>query len=172
MSKIYDALLKAQREQTLQKKEGIPSESVPEAQASGSKEEAAQESPSLSLNVSPEVASQRVPLRSLTERERLTSCVVVGSLIAKPNSVMAEQFRKLRSVITTQGMAGSLRSMLITSCMPGEGKTTVTLNLSSTIAQGLDNSVILVDADLRRLSLTSFLGLQKAPGLRVNPIFS
>ncbi|MBW2058456.1 MAG: polysaccharide biosynthesis tyrosine autokinase [Deltaproteobacteria bacterium] len=143
MSKTYDALLKAQREQ-IQRKE--------KATSSAQK-------------VSPAFPPERAPVRTLTERERLTSCVVVGSFTAKPDSLMAEQFRKMRSMITTHNLANSLRSLVVTSCMPGEGKTTVTLNLSSIMAQGLDGSVILIDADLRRLKLTSLLGLAKAPGL-------
>jgi len=163
MSRTYDALLKAQREKSGHKRITIPSEPVPEAQTSETKVEAQQEIPP--PNGSLRVPPQKAPVRSLSERERLRSSVAVGRLVAKPNSLMAEQFRKLRSVITTHGLANSLRSVLITSCMPGEGKTTVTLNLSSAIAQGLDESVILIDADLRRLNLTSLLGLQNVPGL-------
>ncbi|NIN01655.1 MAG: polysaccharide biosynthesis tyrosine autokinase [candidate division Zixibacteria bacterium] len=106
-----------------------------------------------------------MPSRPLTDREKLTSCVAIGSFVAKQDTVMAEQFRKLRGLITTQTRAKGLRTLLVTSCMPEEGKTTVTLNLASTIARGPDDSVILVDADLRRLNLTKELGLQNAPGL-------
>ncbi len=49
--------------------------------------------------------------------------------------------------------------------MPAEGKTKVAINLSFTIAKGLDDSVILVDADLRRKSLSSLLDLRNASGL-------
>jgi capsular exopolysaccharide synthesis family protein len=58
-----------------------------------------------------------------------------------------------------------MRSVLITSCLPDEGKTTVSLNLSVVLASGVSSSVILIDADLRRRSLTSSLGLNGRPGL-------
>ena len=77
----------------------------------------------------------------------------------------ASQFRKLRSIVTTHNLTSSLRSVLVTRCMPGEGKTKVAINLAAAIAKGLDDSVILVDADLRKKNLTSLLGLRNMPGL-------
>jgi len=49
--------------------------------------------------------------------------------------------------------------------MPQEGKTSVALNLSAAIARGLDDSAILIDADLRRRNLTCLLGLGNISGL-------
>jgi len=49
--------------------------------------------------------------------------------------------------------------------MPGEGKTKVSINLAATIAKGLDDSVILIDADLRRKSLSTLLRLGNSVGL-------
>lgn len=97
--------------------------------------------------------------------ERFIGRVPVHNLIAKPDSVLAEQLRKLQGIVVANSITRSLRLLLVTSCMPGEGKTFVALNLSAIIAKGLDDSAILIDADLRKRNLSSLLGLQNAPGL-------
>ncbi|HJW28048.1 MAG TPA: hypothetical protein VJ508_02235, partial [Saprospiraceae bacterium] len=55
--------------------------------------------------------------------------------------------------------------ILITSALPGEGKTFTAFNLAMSIAFERDNTVLLVDTDLTRHSLTNLLGLNNAPGL-------
>jgi capsular exopolysaccharide synthesis family protein len=56
------------------------------------------------------------------------------------------------------------RSILISSCRVGEGKTTVSVNFALSLV-GLGNRVLLVDADLRRPSIHRALGLPSGPGL-------
>jgi capsular exopolysaccharide synthesis family protein len=158
MAKTYEALMKAQREQVARKKEAIAPESLLEPQATEPKEKAPEEKP-------PEEKTKEAVERPSVHHERIVTRVSVGSFIAKPDSVFAEQFRKLKSVITVHNVASSLRSILVTSCMAGEGKTTVALNLSASVAQGLDDSVILIEGDLRRRNLTSLFELQNTPGL-------
>jgi protein-tyrosine kinase len=55
--------------------------------------------------------------------------------------------------------------ILVTSAMPGEGKTHCAINLAMSIAMEVDHSVLLVDADVVRPSLMSRLGLEPTPGL-------
>ena len=94
-----------------------------------------------------------------------TKLVSVEASIAEQDSLMSEQFRKLRSVLNVHYLANYLRSVLVTSFVPEEGKTTVSLNLSATIAKSADTSVILIDADVRKKSISQLLGLQDKPGL-------
>jgi protein-tyrosine kinase len=156
MSRIYDALLKAQKEQAAQKKATIPSEpGRPEAEP--------QPQPQPQALEPRKEAIQTTPL--LDTRPKRITRVHVGKFFAKSDSIMAEQFRKLRSIVTTHNQTSSLRSVLVTSCTPGEGKTKVAVNLSASIAKGMDDSVILVDADLRKKSLSSLLGLRNTSGL-------
>jgi capsular exopolysaccharide synthesis family protein len=75
----------------------------------------------------------------------------------------AEAYRTLRTNIYFSVMEKELNSLVITSAMQGEGKTTTVANLAYTIAQ-TGKSVLMVDADLRRASLTARFGLQKAIG--------
>ena len=91
-----------------------------------------------------------------------------GSLrryLTQPDSLVTEQLRKLRSALAYHDSGRLLRALLITSCLPGEGKTTVAINLSAVMAKGDNAPVILIDADLRRRSLTSSMGLKSKPGL-------
>jgi capsular exopolysaccharide synthesis family protein len=85
--------------------------------------------------------------------------------LPETDPLMTEQLRKLRTALAYQDSQRPIRSVLITSCLPDEGKTTVSLNLSIVLASGVSSSVILIDADLRRRSLTSSLGLNGRPGL-------
>jgi len=163
MSRFYDALMKTQWKQSVHKKRKIPFEPVPEQpQAAGPEKEVDRET--AFLDDTSEITSEKAIGKARVAHERITR-VTVEEFVAKPDSLMAEQFRKLRSIIATHNFTSSLRSVLVTSCMPGEGKTKVTINLSATIARGLDDSVILVDADLRRKSLSFLLGLQNTLGL-------
>jgi len=163
MSKIYEAILKVEREQAVDEKVSALSEPEFKQEVSFQNEATKAERPSAD-------APNKIPAKEPMPRagapgKRLVSRTSVGRFLVRPNSISEEQFRKLKSCITTHHLASSLRSVLVSSCMPGEGRTTVALNLSAIIAKGPDDSAILIDADLRRLSLTSLLGLRNATGL-------
>ncbi|MEW6442917.1 MAG: CpsD/CapB family tyrosine-protein kinase [bacterium] len=78
---------------------------------------------------------------------------------------MTEQFRKLRRILAARREEQPLRSVLVTSCLPGEGKTTVSINLSAVLASREGSTVILIDADMRRRNLSALLGLKGSSGL-------
>jgi exopolysaccharide/PEP-CTERM locus tyrosine autokinase len=80
-------------------------------------------------------------------------------VLGKPGSSIAEQFRFLRSKITRPTEGVGPKTILITSSLKGEGKTFVSSNLAATIAQSLDEHVLLVDADLRNPQLHNVFGL-------------
>ena len=79
---------------------------------------------------------------------------------------LADAFGALRTaVLFSRGEAAATpRSILISSCRVGEGKTTVSVNFALSLV-GLGNRVLLVDADLRRPSIHRALGLPSGPGL-------
>src|SRR6185369_679573 len=64
-----------------------------------------------------------------------------------------------------------LQVLAMTSATPGDGKTVTTLNLAGALAQGENARILVVDADLRRPSVSRYLGLdyQSAPGLSDTP---
>jgi capsular exopolysaccharide synthesis family protein len=86
------------------------------------------------------------------------------TLEKEPKSAFAEAFRVLRANLHFAGVAHPLRSMLVTSPGPGEGKTLIAANLARALV--LDGQrVLLVDGDLRRPGLGPAFGIPPGPGL-------
>jgi protein-tyrosine kinase len=77
----------------------------------------------------------------------------------------AEQFRTLRSRLYQFRSNQPLRTLLVTSSVPGEGKTFVTGNLAQAIVRQPDRRALIIDADLRCARLHTLLGAPSAPGL-------
>jgi len=77
----------------------------------------------------------------------------------------AEQFRTLRSRLYQLRGTQQLRTVLVTSSVPGEGKTFVTSNLAQAIVRQPDRRVLMIDADLRCSRLHIPLGAPSNPGL-------
>lgn len=75
-----------------------------------------------------------------------------------------EAYRYLRTSVRFVGQNSNLRSMLITSAIGGEGKSTTAANLATVMADAGDR-VVLVDCDLRRPSLHDRFGLPNTVGL-------
>ncbi|MCU1596081.1 MAG: Protein-tyrosine kinase [Frankiales bacterium] len=85
-------------------------------------------------------------------------------VVHAPSSVRAEAFRQLRTNLQFVDIEHPLRSVVITSSVPGEGKSTTTCNLAITLAQaGLQ--VVLVEGDLRRPRIADYMGMEGAVGL-------
>ncbi|MCU1241313.1 MAG: capsular exopolysaccharide biosynthesis protein [Candidatus Acidoferrum typicum] len=76
-----------------------------------------------------------------------------------------EQFRTLRSRLYQVRDKQPLRSILITSSLPGEGKTFVANNLAHALARQQNCRVLLIDADLRRPDLHPSFRAPNSPGL-------
>lgn len=89
--------------------------------------------------------------------------------LSEPRSAAAESIRSLRTSVQVAGLSRPLRSLLVTSAGPGEGKTFIATNLAVSMAQ-YGQSVILVDLDLRRPNLHNVCGLRREPGF-TNLIF-
>lgn len=82
-----------------------------------------------------------------------------------PSPECSEQFRKLRSKLYQIQANQPLRTILVTSTVPAEGKTFVALNLALAITRQHGRRVLLVDGDLRAPKLASCLGVPSTPGL-------
>lgn len=83
---------------------------------------------------------------------------------ADPKSQRAEAFRSLRTNLQFVGAADQSRSIVVTSSVPGEGKTTTAANLGLTLAAA-GSRVCIVEGDLRRPRLLDYLGLEGAVGV-------
>ncbi|HTS11327.1 MAG TPA: polysaccharide biosynthesis tyrosine autokinase [Candidatus Limnocylindrales bacterium] len=80
------------------------------------------------------------------------------------NGPLAEAFHSLRTSVLLSTAKRPPSSLLVTSAQAGEGKTTVAANLALSLAQ-LGESVLLIDADLRRPKLQDFFGTENSAGL-------
>ncbi|CAN5519335.1 hypothetical protein BH10ACI4_BH10ACI4_01490 [soil metagenome] len=76
-----------------------------------------------------------------------------------------EQFRSLRSRIYELRDIKPLKSILISSGLPQEGKSFVATNLAISLARHKNSKVLLIDGDMRRYTLHQLLGCQPHPGL-------
>ncbi len=76
-----------------------------------------------------------------------------------------EQFRSLRSRIYQARYDAPLKTILISSGLPMEGKSFVAANLAMSLARNSIHNIMLVDGDLRRPTLHNLLGAPNAPGL-------
>lgn len=82
-----------------------------------------------------------------------------------PRSPGADRFRFLRMGLRELWKSGTLKSLLITSPLPGDGKSTVALNLATVLAEHGKRSVLLIEGDLYHPTLTSTMGVPEGPGL-------
>ena len=92
--------------------------------------------------------------------KRDLSCISV----LNPHSVIAEQFRTIRTNIEFTSIQTRLKSILVTSSLPREGKSFTAANLAAVFAQQ-KKRVLLVDADLRKPAVHEYFDLSYHTGL-------
>ena len=113
----------------------------------------------------PVVTSKRVEINL----DSLSAAGIVSP--HSPRSQIADQYRVIKRPLIANAMGkgatpvenGNL--IMVTSSLPGEGKSFTAINLAISIAAELDNTVMLVDADVARPSVLRVLGLEPGPGL-------
>lgn len=108
------------------------------------------------------VKGSDLPVRQLDLSQISQSLVTLapnGVELSPKQQVMAEQFRQLRSRVKGLSKDFQLRTILITSTLSGEGKTTVAANLAGSLSCVEGLRILLVDFDLRRPSLHTVFGV-------------
>lgn len=110
-------------------------------------------------------------LRRVTEAPLLGAIAFDQDAVKNPlltqagaQSQRAETFRQLRTNLQFANVSGQARTVLVTSSLPGEGKSTTATNLAIALAQS-GKAVCLIDADLRRPMVADYLGLDRNAGL-------
>jgi protein-tyrosine kinase len=174
MSRIYDALQKAESERKIEQRDTKPRiEERPiaaERFAATAVAETGQDDVSERLSA-PVYA---IPSSVGTGREAFDP----GQVIARPWSLSlkqlpallergpaVEQFRSLRSRLFELRDIRPLKTILVTSGMPQEGKSFVSTNLALSLARHKNSKVLLVDGDMRRYTIHQLLGCESYPGL-------
>ncbi len=109
--------------------------------------------------VSPEYAISRAVT---LDREKMAAnrCVAID-----PESLEVECYRVLRTRILHRTKRKGGNTVMITSALPGEGKTLTSINLALTFAKAFRQTVLLVDADLRLQNVHEILGYESGNGL-------
>lgn len=85
--------------------------------------------------------------------------------LGDPQSIVGEELRVLRAKLQTMCEQRRMKCVATTSALPGEGKSTISVGLATAFARGQASRILLVEADLRRPTISSTLGLPPAPGL-------
>ncbi len=104
---------------------------------------------------------ERPILAAIPESRTLSRLGLVQEVLPPAET---EAFRMLRANLRYFNVDRAVRSVLVTSAAPGDGKSTAAWNLASTAA-GAGARVLLIEADLRHPGLADSLGLRGAPGL-------
>lgn len=114
----------------------------------------------------PLVSGQRHQ-KSLSSGGSIVSSSASGEsspLLMRPRSATAEAYRALRTSIMLASAGRRVRTLMITSPLVGEGKTSVSYNTAIAFAHAGER-VLLIDADLHHPQLHDFFGKKQTPGL-------
>jgi capsular exopolysaccharide synthesis family protein len=101
-------------------------------------------------------------IKSLLPAVREDSRVVT---LTDGNGLGAEKFRLLRARLRNIREQRQLQKLVITSAVPDEGKTLVSMNLAVCLAKHTDEKILLLEGDLRKPTLGEHLGIKSLPGI-------
>jgi protein-tyrosine kinase len=177
MSRIYEALQKAESERQQERQEREPESQERPIAAPPSRVAAAlaQYDAAVATAAAPMVSTVDAPppvdvntgvginLSAIVKRPWAPSLAHLPALQERGPAV--EQFRSLRSRIFELRDIKPLKSILVSSGLPQEGKSFVSMNLAISLARHKNSKVLLIDGDMRRYSLHELLGCESNPGL-------
>ena len=126
------------------------------------KDEIASSSPQEFFQALEGAADLHLPVATEVSPVSAESHVVVYS---DPRSAGADRFRLVQINLKSLQATKKLKNLLITSPLPGDGKSTVSLNLATALSEKGTRPVLLLEADVYRPTLVKKLGLRPWPGL-------
>jgi Mrp family chromosome partitioning ATPase len=170
MAKVYDALRRAEEER--KRRAGAGEAPLAPLAPAAAEPAPAHRMPAFASQPAPEPRGKTGFWRRLLawrERGATGESALDGNkrriTLLQPESFVAEQFRTLRGRIDAMAANQALRTIVVTSPNPGDGKTTAAINLATVTALSLGRRVLLVDCDLRKPKVHLALGLRPEAGL-------
>jgi capsular exopolysaccharide synthesis family protein len=177
MSRIYEALQKAESERKLDRREPeLEATDAPISAAStavAEQEDAAfptRHFDEASIATEPyplpplrRIDGDSLDLSKIPARPWALSLPQLPALLERGAAV--EQFRSLRSRIFELRDISPLKTILVSSGVPQEGKSFISTNLALSLARHKNTKVLLIDGDMRRYTLHQILGCESHPGL-------
>jgi capsular exopolysaccharide synthesis family protein len=156
MAKVYEALRRAEEERKRRAGDvaspaaplDVPPPPAPAADAGGG---------GLRERLKPRRRRRRVETVGEVNKRRIA--------MLQPDSYVAEQFRALRGRIDALAAQRPIRTLMISSPLAGEGKTTAAINLAAVTSMGVGRRVLLIDCDMRKPKVHQALGLSPEAGL-------
>jgi capsular exopolysaccharide synthesis family protein len=109
----------------------------------------------------------RVRERDVLVIKKIKESKIDASIITyfDPKAVISEQYKTLRTNILSMNKGKPPKAFVVTSSLPVEGKTVTSLNLAISMAQAVSKpKVLLIDADLRKGKMASYLGVKPEKG--------
>ena len=106
-------------------------------------------------------AQLRSPRRPRAVAPELSARLVTST----PSAVSVEQYRRLAAVLHEEQVQSQLKTVMVTSALPGDGKTLTLANLALTLSESYARRVLVIDADLRMPTLHTTLGIPNNRGL-------
>ena len=106
-----------------------------------------------------------LPTGPITTLRPLESALASKTVVGNAPAMLVEQFRRLAVAVHELHTEQGLRLLLITSALPGEGKTLTAINLALTLSESCERRVLLVDADVRRPFIHRVFNLPNDHGL-------
>lgn len=155
MSRITDALQKAAKENQIQK-------AAKESQIQKKEIAFSEKPPTVRKPPLEERLKNRIYIAKATDDSGIDPRIVT---YFDPKAAISEQYRILRTNIQSNNLPRSLKTIVTSSALHGEGKTITAVNLAVTMAHDLDKTVLLVDCDLRGGIVHQLLAINPALGL-------
>jgi len=153
MAKVYEALRRAEEE----RKRRAGDETSP--------------APPLDAPPVPAEPERRPIAKALSGRAQRRVQETAGEInkrriaMLQPDSFVAEQFRALRGRIDALAAQRPIRTLVVSSPLAGEGKTTAAINLAAVTSMSVGRRVLLMDCDMRKPRIHQALGLRPETGL-------
>jgi capsular exopolysaccharide synthesis family protein len=177
MSRIYEALQKAESERKSERREpeleatdepvSAASTAVAEPEDAAFPTHRFSEAPIVTEPYSQpplrRVGGDSLDLSKIPARPWALSLPQLPALLERGPAV--EQFRSLRSRIFELRDISPLKTILVSSGVPQEGKSFISTNLALSLARHKNSKVLLIDGDMRRYTLHQILGCESHPGL-------